>query len=43
MEKSIPNPLVGSVIVYENKIIGELDIVLNKLILNSNNLRKHFK
>jgi len=28
---------------YENKIIGELDIVLNKLILNSNNLRKHFK
>ncbi|MGB1360674.1 MAG: helix-turn-helix domain-containing protein [Alphaproteobacteria bacterium] len=28
---------------YENKVIGEADIVLNKLILNKRNLRKHFK
>ncbi len=28
---------------YNNKVIGELDIVLKKLVLNSNNLKKHFK
>ena len=28
---------------YDNKVIGELDIVLKKLVLNSNNLKKHFK
>ena len=28
---------------YDNKVIGELDIMLKKLVLNSNNLKKHFK